>query len=184
MSDVQPTPRDLTEKAAEEELGMITMKSLAQGQADIAKEMHGDRILGAVIIGVFVVLLLAHGAWSLIDHNTAHDADRSAASAQQAAAAANTAVARQDVEIASRAYSGCVSFNINQSNVREAITVSIVDAFRPFTTADKQSQLDAFGVVLRDKVEKLLPYRDCSPAGIQQSIANPPPDPNGSSPPR
>lgn len=71
----------------------------------------------------------------------------------------------------------CVQYNVTQSNTREAIVGGVVGGFRPFVTPDGQAQLDEFSAALRAQVEAILPYRDCSDAGIRAFLEDPPPDP-------
>lgn len=175
--EIKPTPRDLAEKAAEEELGMVSMQSLAQGQADIAKEMHGDRILGAVVISVVVLAMVAFGVFILVEHNATHKANGAANTAQGAADKANDAVAQVQTERNEAATATCIRFNIGQRNTREAIVQGITQAFQPLVAAGDQHKLDDFSAALRASVTTLLPYRDCSPAGIDAFAKNPPPDP-------
>lgn len=79
-----------------------------------------------------------------------------------------------------RTLGSCVQWNANQRNTREAIINGLVDTFRPLVTPGKEAQLEQFAAALRTNVEKQLPYRDCSPDGIEAFLRNPPPDPNSS----
>lgn len=84
---------------------------------------------------------------------------------------------QQNADRASRSYGSCVQFNVTQQNEREAIVGGIVETFRPL--AADVARLEAFAADLRANVEQRLPYRDCSPAGIEAFLRDPPPDPNG-----
>lgn len=85
---------------------------------------------------------------------------------------------RSDADRQERSRGSCVQFNINQSNTREAIVVGLVETFRPFITPGRESDLDSFSASLRVNVERQLPYRDCSDAGIDKFLKDPPQDPN------
>lgn len=71
----------------------------------------------------------------------------------------------------------CIQFNTNQKNTRDAIVFGLVETFRPLTQPNRTADLDAFAKSLRANVDRQLPYRDCSEAGIQKFLEDPPPDP-------
>lgn len=72
----------------------------------------------------------------------------------------------------------CVQFNVDQQNKREAITGGIVEALRKLiTTPEGSAFVDELEPVLRESVTSKLPYRDCSPAGIEAFLKKPPSDP-------
>jgi hypothetical protein len=76
-----------------------------------------------------------------------------------------------------RSRGSCVQFNVNQHNQRDAIVNGLVDTFRPLVQPGREAELDTFAASLRTNVDNQLPYRDCSDAGIEAFLRNPPQDP-------
>lgn len=87
------------------------------------------------------------------------------------------AVRQVEQDRVERSRGSCIQFNVNQHNTREAIVQGLVETFRPLTTPDKLGQLEFFAASLRANVEILLPYRDCSDAGVEAFLKEPPQDP-------
>lgn len=86
----------------------------------------------------------------------------------------------QNTDRASRSYGSCVQFNVKQDADRDAIVQGIVASLREsFPSERTEAFVMTFEPKLRANVERLLPYRDCSPAGIEEFLKHPPPDPNG-----
>lgn len=75
--------------------------------------------------------------------------------------------------------SGCVQANVSTERTRGALVagVSVLSAPSPGRTAEDQAALDTFIKQYTDEVERVLPFRDCSDAGIARYINHPPADP-------
>lgn len=69
----------------------------------------------------------------------------------------------------------CVASNVSRLAIRTAIKDSLLALVPPGTTlTDVQKATIAR---YNEKVDSLLPYRDCSPEGIEEFLKNVPPDP-------
>lgn len=176
--DPIPTPEDLREQAAEEEFGLVTFGTLAKGQADIARAIRADRTRGLVIVSVVIVFAIVFGAWTWSSSTTATDAKRAAESAAGAAERAETATQAIDRDLVERSRGACIRFNVQQKSTREANITLLVEGFRPFVT--DLAGLEKFKLVLVPIAEAAWPYRDCSDAGINEFLKNPPEDPAAS----
>lgn len=106
-------------------------------------------------IGALLLLFVALGGWYLKSSQDQANTDRK-----------------------DRSYGSCVQFNINQHNIREAEVQGLVTTFSKFIQPGQEARLELFAAELRTNVEVLLPYRDCSPPGIDAFLKNPPTDPN------
>lgn len=84
---------------------------------------------------------------------------------------------QRDLDQADARYAGCVQYNVAQTNTREAIVKGLIGGFQPLVPPERAADLDYFAAVLRRSVEDQLPYRDCSPSGIDRYLSHPPPDP-------
>lgn len=86
----------------------------------------------------------------------------------------------QNADRRDRSRGSCIQFNVQQDRDREAIVRGVIDGLKPVVTSEEGAQfLEAFEPSLRVSVVAQLPYRDCSQAGIDAFLQNPPPDPNG-----
>lgn len=83
--------------------------------------------------------------------------------------------AKQDRERKERSVGSCIQANVAIQKQREAMVTSLL-ALVPEGTVlrpDQQASIDRY----RAAVAVQLPYRDCSPAGIEAFLRNPPTDP-------
>lgn len=104
---------------------------------------------------------------------TRHTADV----ARSAASQAQKAIDQAEVDRKANKVGSCIQFNINQENTREAIINGLVNTFRPLVQPGREADFEKFAKSLRENVEGLLPYRDCSDDGIERFLKNPPVDP-------
>lgn len=128
-----------------------------------------ERIITLALGGLLAGVVLLTGAGLYLRAGVVSNratADRAAAAVRQ--------VEQDRVE---RSRGSCVQFNVNQHNTREAEIVGLVNTFTPLVPPDRQGQLEFFAASLRANVEILLPYRDCSDAGIEAFLKEPPSDP-------
>lgn len=89
----------------------------------------------------------------------------------------SSTLARFEADRVDRSRGSCAQFNVNQRNQRDAIVNGLIDTFRPLVTPEKGDQFRQFSADLRANVDRQLPFRDCSDAGIEEFLRNPPPDP-------
>lgn len=69
----------------------------------------------------------------------------------------------------------CVATNVSRASIRDTVKDSLLALVPPGTalTADQQLRIDAYN----ERVDRGLPFRDCSPEGIEAYLSNQPPDP-------
>lgn len=75
----------------------------------------------------------------------------------------------------SQIISSCINFNSQREEIRLAIKKSLL-ALLPTGTTPTPAQ-EAIIAKYNDEVDAQLPYRDCSPAGIEKYFEQPPRDP-------
>lgn len=132
------------------------------------------KVIAMMIVGgiVFAGLVGAVAVLAVKDNQLTH---RLRASTDTVAAV----VAQETKDRAENTIGACVQFNVQQAKNRSAIADGLVNAFKPLvTSASGQAGLDTLSTNLHAQVDALLPFRDCSPTGIDEFLKNPPPDPN------
>lgn len=77
---------------------------------------------------------------------------------------------KKDAEVAN-----CVATNISRAAIRQTFKDSLLELVPAGTILDAEQKLRV--ALYNDRVDRGLPFRDCSPAGIELWIQNQPPDP-------
>lgn len=73
-----------------------------------------------------------------------------------------------------RAVASCITSNIETLATRDGIVAGVEGAIKPFGSF---AGSDRLAQALRASTDAALPFRDCSPAGVDSTLAHPPPDP-------
>lgn len=139
-----------------------------------SRRMVVGSLLAAVLaigVAVFAVVLAARF------HHEATAAQASADAAKAAAATAQAAVDQANADRADRSRGSCIQFNVQQKATRAANVQLLVEGFRPFVQPGDEAKLAQFQAGLESIAQVAWPYRDCSPAGIDDFLKNPPVDP-------
>lgn len=128
------------------------------------KEIAAAKKVGKVgtVVGILGVVAALIGATLAIDgRQTAEDSQKIIATQTRD---------RADARIAS-----CVQTNVYTEQNRQALVDGLLAIFPTPTVLNEQQQaaVDRY----RESLEKSLPYRDCSPAGIDEYFQDPPVDP-------
>lgn len=92
----------------------------------------------------------------------------------KAAAEANDNAEQIEADRAQALSSGCIQYNVQRAQTRAALKLSLRALAPPGDlTPAQQAALDGYGRA----VDEQLPFRDCSPAGIDAYYREPPKDP-------
>lgn len=150
-----------------------TVAELQRLEAGRQSNRRGWRI--AVAIGA-LALVVAFVVLGLVAKANHKQNDRQDATI----ARLNAVIAQQDADRKDRSRGSCIQFNVKQQSDRDAYVSGSVEALRQVATgAQAQDFIDAYEAALRANAPAKFPYRDCTQAGIDAFLENPPPDPNG-----
>lgn len=132
-----------------------------------------NKILIAVIV-LFVSLIIAVGAstYSLILSERLGNLtqENQEAIARIEALAAELAQLKKETDKAT-----CIAANVAREAVRETIKDSLLALVPAGTVLDEEQELRI--ALYNERVDDGLPFRDCSPSGIEAWLQHQPPDP-------
>lgn len=185
----EPKPKttaSLAEEIAAETKTLNTLLGQYASKADVQRQLETERAatkimvvrrdrwrnIALTVIALGLVGSLAIGLWA---KSVGDQAKRATVRNAQLAADLKSLVDQQAADRLRNSRGSCIQFNVDQKNKREAQVQGLVDTFRLFVT--DTSKLDDFAAAYRARLEVLLPYRDCSDAGVDKFLKNPPPDP-------
>lgn len=152
----------------EEDRVLLTRAVAACDRLEVALRDHGRRlarlaVLATVSVGIAVVGLIVGGIGV-----------KAAAEANRASDDLGAFVASTEVERASQRVAACVQFNVQRAETRGAMKLSLRALGPPgVLTPEQMAVFEKYNAA----VDLQLPFRDCSPAGLDAYYKSPPPDP-------
>lgn len=142
--------------------GQISQHGKQLQEAEHRSRFARGVALFAILVGLFATIV---GAYAIYTSNDAHDAVEKVESFLE----------QQTIDRQQQLVSACIQFNAQRFEVRTAVKdalVALVPPGQPLTEA-QQATAARYGA----EVDEKLPYRDCSPAGLERYFKNPPVDP-------
>lgn len=120
---------------------------------------------------VSLVLLARTTHQSDVNHDRAVEAKATAELAQQA-------IDQLNADRAKNSRGSCIQYNVQQQQRRDGNVHLLIEGFRPLaTTPESMQKLVELEGRLIEIAAATWPYRDCSDAGIEAFLKNPPQDP-------